>query len=305
VVNKQEIIHEDDKEDDNNKSSSDDDIGDVFGHKNAVRTKINNEGIMSRHKKKSSMNELAVDVEGPIKLSTSSSSNNIYQRVPQSATQPQVKGLVYNTTKVSKDMNNINQGYSPAYPLLQNPFSIPPQMVAPTHTGQYQILQNIYPSQQPQSAGLSRKPPGFEFMTPKQSQPQYQEFQPAYVQQNTYYVKQSPSPLVPPSTNYDISMLKKQPQSATMNNKFSENQLLMKSKKITNNTDVQDTEVYEIITIIETLPTLEERLEALKGKLEMLLFTQTGSRFIQKQLSDDEDQSDSTSKDLKAQQKDK
>ena len=117
--NKQEVIHEHDKEDDSGHSESeDDDVGGVFGHKNAVRTN-KNQGMMSRHKKKSSMNELAVDIEGPIKFIGSNSTNIQYQRMPQSATQSQLKGLTF---QPNKDINPMNQGYSPTYPQLHNPF---------------------------------------------------------------------------------------------------------------------------------------------------------------------------------------
>jgi hypothetical protein len=123
LVNKQEVIHEHDKEDDSGSSGSDDeDMGGVFGHKNAIRTN-KNEGIMTRHKKKSSMNELAVDVDGPIKFIGGSSSNIQYQRVPQSATQPQLNGLSFNPNMSFKEVAGLNQGYSPTYPQMQNPFA--------------------------------------------------------------------------------------------------------------------------------------------------------------------------------------
>ena len=78
---------------------------------------------MSRHKKKSSMHELAVNVEGPIKFIGGSSTNIQYQRLPQSATQPQITGLSYNPNRSAKDINIVNQGFTPTYPPMQNHFA--------------------------------------------------------------------------------------------------------------------------------------------------------------------------------------
>ena len=78
---------------------------------------------MSRHKKKSSMHELAVNVEGPIKFIGGSSTNIQYQRLPQSATQPQITGLSYNPNRSAKDINIANQGFTPTYPPMQNHFA--------------------------------------------------------------------------------------------------------------------------------------------------------------------------------------
>ena len=73
---------------------------------------------------------------------------------------------------------------------------------------QYNMPQPMYPAYQPQSAGLSRKPPGFEFMNPKlqqqQQQPGYNEYDQAYVQPNQFYAKQSASPLIPVNSGYAI-----------------------------------------------------------------------------------------------------
>lgn len=91
---------------------------------------------------------------------------------------------------------------------------------------QYIIPKPIYPTQQPQSAGLCRKPPGFEFMMPKtipQPQPIYTEMpqQPYMYPQPyppyMYYGKISAaSPMIPPTKmpEYDMSAYKKQPLSS-------------------------------------------------------------------------------------------
>jgi hypothetical protein len=159
---------------------------------------------------------------------------------------------------------------------------------------QYNMPQPTYPSHQPQSAGLSRKPPGFEFMTPKTVQPNYNEYQqPPYMQPpqpHPYYAKQSASPSMPINLGYDVH-IKKQPQSATMlDTRFIETKSLLKSKRgnpeSTNSIDVA---VLDIINRCEQCPDFESKLNQLKGKLEIMLFTQTGSRFIQKQLSDEQE----------------
>lgn len=111
-LNKQEVIHEHDREDDEGdfEESDDDDLGEVFGHKKKLRTKKTT-GIMSRHKKKISVNELAVNVDGPIKFTGGSLTNIQYQRMPQSATQPQIKGLSFpqNVSMSTKEISGFNQ----------------------------------------------------------------------------------------------------------------------------------------------------------------------------------------------------
>ena len=232
--NKQEIIHEDDKEDQYEESDDNDDLDEVFGHKTAIRNKVVT-GNTSKHHKKGSMSDLKVNVEGPIKFNSSANNSVTIQRVPQSATQPAIKGLAFpqpNTNQ--KNIGQINQLYSPTYPPLHNSFGKQgmqaaggiqmnqgpiPQMMHQSHIPLYP-MHPMYASQQPQSAGLSRKPPGFEFMNPKPMQPNYAEYTPQYNMppQNPYYMnKQSVSPMIPPTSGYDMAMLKKQPQSATMN----------------------------------------------------------------------------------------
>lgn len=228
--NKQEIIHEDDKEDQYGESDDDDDLDEVFGHKTARRNKVIS-GNSSKHHKKGSMSDLKLNVEGPIKFNSSANNSVTIQRVPQSATQPAIKGLAFPPSIPNqKNMGQINQIYSPTYPSLHNPFGkqgmvIPGgvpmnQMVPPSQVPLYP-MHPVYPSQQPQSAGLSRKPPGFEFMNPKPIQQNYPEYPIQHnlpPPQNMYYMnKQSASPMIPPSSGYDMAMLKKQPQSATMN----------------------------------------------------------------------------------------
>lgn len=247
--NKQEIIHEDDNEDDDDsddESDEDNDLDAVFGHKQATKKNIST-GNSTKHCKKPSMGELKVNVQGPVRVGN----NQVHQRVPLSATQPKIKGLGGPSSNINQNQfGHANQPYSPSYPNFQNNLmhqnqlltnnemtmnTINQQMMQQKHISHYHISQ-MYPSHQPHSAGLSRKPPGFEFMNPNPASmypvynpPQetvvplkpgmmpYNEFQPSYMHPQTpYYPKQSASPLVPPSNNYDLSRLKKQPQSATM-----------------------------------------------------------------------------------------
>lgn len=234
VENKQEIIHEDDMEDKYGASDDDDDLDEVFGHKTAIRNKANAANL-TKHHKKGSMSDLKLNVEGPVKFSNSANNSVTIQRVPQSATQPAIKGLAFHPSN-QKNMGQINQIYSPTYPSLHNPFGkqgmihpgvipmnqVPMGQMAPQSQAPLYPMHPMYPSQQPQSAGLSRKPPGFEFMNPKPMQPNYQEY-PMQQQhlpppQNMYYMnKQSVSPMIPPTSGYDMALMKKQPQSATMN----------------------------------------------------------------------------------------
>jgi hypothetical protein len=254
-------------------------------------------------------NDLKVNIQGPVRRSA----NQTYQRAPQSATQPNVKGLNYNPQMANQNMYMNKQAFSPTYPAMNNSLAAYPQYNSSIETLNQQLLhQNkisqypIYPSQQPQSAGLSRKPPGFEFVTPKgphgppayaPSEPMvmlhqqnYEQFQPMMQPQTPYYPKHSASPLVPPSKGYDMSSLKKQPQSATMA-PFQGGNFLNESKgKNPKNTvsqsDTQEGRIFEVVKECEELSSYEEKVEFLQGKLCEMLFTQTGSRFIQKQLSE-------------------
>lgn len=51
--------------------------------------------------------------------------------------------------------------------------------------------------------------------------------------------------------------------------------------------DAQESIIYDFIKEWEKAETFEDKLDSLRGKLCDMLFTQTGSRFIQKQLSEE------------------
>mmetsp|Transcript_12342 Transcript_12342/g.14102 ORF Transcript_12342/g.14102 Transcript_12342/m.14102 type:complete len:387 (-) Transcript_12342:1467-2627(-) len=329
--NKQEIIHEDDNEDEEQNSEDDDDdddLDEVFGHKNAIRNKAT-AGNSTKHGKKQSLSDLKLNVEGPIRFNNPGGNSIMAQRVPQSATQPSVKGLGLNMMNPSqKGYGHVNQIYSPTYPQFHNPFGNQsmmvnreiqmnqypaPQMMAAPHMPAYG-MHPMYPSHQPQSAGLARKPPGFEFMNPKSVNPGYNEY-PQYVMpvQNPYYInKQSASPMIPSSSGYDMAMLKKQPQSATMMNyKVGENSLVLGAKTKAykapqvSSVDQQESNINEYIKECEKTLTFDEKLEVLHGKLCEMLFTQTGSRYIQRQLSDENSEEPETIEDMKARNEEK
>lgn len=314
VVNKQEIIHEEVNEDEHSSGDSDDDDeDDVFEHKDKLRNKAST-GVPNKHSKKPSMGELKVNIEGPIRVGA----NMAHQRAPQSATQPKIKGLQFvNPAHPSGGFDGRHQPYSPTYPGFQQPFVPGGPMTSKEMTMntinqqlmsqkpmQYQMP--LYPAHQPQSAGLARKPPGFEFMTPKPlypayTPPEYPGYQyPAHQPQVPYYPnlevvysKQPTSPLVP-QPGYDLTRLKKQPQSATM---------APSKNKLQAPIDTQESRIFEWVKKCEAIEDFDKRMEFLEGKLCEMLFTQTGSRFIQKQLGEDTNQDETDMDVLKTNKK--
>jgi hypothetical protein len=314
VVNKQEIIHEEKNEDNSlssdESSSDDEDVNGVFGHKLALRHKASSK-VSDTITNNKSNNDLKVNVNGPVRLG----SNMIYERAPQSAAQPNIKGLGYINQNMAYRAYPSNQGYPQPYaiPNTAAPMyyggpgvsleALNQQLIQQNKLSYYSNINPLYPSQQPQSAGLSRRPPGFEFMAPKPApynpsvhesmmaphnqSVHYAEYQPPLLQPQTpYYAKHSASPLVPPSSGYDISMGKQQPQSAMMPN-YSNSDLKSKVAKPTvSNSDSLEGKVFEIVKKCETILEFDSKIEYLEGKLCDMLFTQTGSRFIQKQMNE-------------------
>ena len=307
--NKQEIIHEDvhEDEDDNSDDSDDEeDLDAVFGHKNAIRQKASAGSSTNHTKNKPSVGELKVNVEGPIRLT----GNIAHQRAPHSATQPTLKGVGFGPKPVPQTnfapLNHLYpQGYAPLQPQYNqgHPGGVPSNPISSINHQLYQQNQlfqyHMHPmyAAQPQSAGLSRKPPGFEFMQPKPVpfvpaepvyKPQYPEYS-NYVQPQTpYFSKQSTWGEFAPNHEYDIAHYKKQPQSATM---LPSGPISLESKAKTvakqPQADTQESAIFEQIKQCESITGFEERMEFLKGKLCGMLFTQTGSRFVQKQLGDE------------------
>lgn len=296
--NKQEIIHEDVHEGEDD-SDDEEDLDAVFGHKNAIRQKAST-GSSTNHTKKASVGELKVNVEGPVRLT----GNIAHQRAPHSATQPTLKGVGFGPKPVPQTTyapfnHPYPQTYAPLQPQYNHPAALPSNPISTINHQLYQQNQlfqyHMHPmyAAQPQSAGLSRKPPGFEFMQPKAVpfipaepvyKPQYPEYATYVHPQTPYFNKQS----MPPSYDYDLSHYKKQPQSATVL-PSGPNALESKAKAVAKQspTDTQESVIFEQIKQWETLTGFDERMEFLKGKLWDMLFTQTGSRFIQKQLGDE------------------
>jgi hypothetical protein len=267
--------------------------------------------------------DLKVDVDGPVRFGSNmvfqkSAQSATHQKSAQSATQPNTKGLAYANQSMAYGAYPGNQGFTQPYGVQSTAVpmyyggsgvsieSLNQQLIQQNKLSYYNNINPSYRSQQPQSAGLSRKPPGFEFMAPKPNayfpQPQnnmmishnqsvqYAEYQPPLLQPQTpYYVKHCASPLVPPSTNYDINH-KQQPQSAMIPNYTISDLETQGPTPIISHTDSQEGKIFEIVKKCEASNKFEDKIKYLEGSLCDMLFTQTGSRFIQKQLNEQLDE---------------
>lgn len=215
------------------------------------------------------MGDLKVNIHGPVRMGA----NSIFQKAPQSATQPELNMFG------SKNLLNMNQNYqpySPSYPNFQNNLMpqryggveiLNQQLIHQNQISKYQQLQHIDPTQQPQSATLARKPPGFEFVSPnkasgfnhnpegmvmKNSSVNYNEYQSPLKQPQIPYYMEHSSFVVPPSYSHHMVGLKGESQSATIMTQFPRGSLFSeKQKSVSENISQADSQEGKILEWIK------------------------------------------------------
>jgi len=87
--------------------------------------------------------------------------------------------------------------------------------------------------------------------------------------------------------DFNNGKAKKQPQSATNMPNMTRGFVPDSKSKLAKASDAQEAKIFEIVNQWEQYSDANSKMEFLKGKLSSMLITQTGSRFIQKQLTED------------------